>query len=78
MPPNDSDHTPHSVGEVHRELDRLLAARPELGFRNLVADSFLQPRNPFQASRRQPKRTAVAAVGILLLGLLIQAFFHGR
>ncbi len=67
-----------TVAEVHAELERLLADRNHLGFRNLIGDAVLEPRNPFQRVRRNPRRWVVALSGICGLGLLIAGYFHWR
>jgi hypothetical protein len=67
-----------SVREVHSELDKLLRDRHHMGLRNLIGDTFLEPRNPFQNKRRKAKRWVVAVVGLSLLGLLIFSSFHLR
>ena len=67
-----------SVTEVHAEFDKLLRDRHHMGLRNLMGDTFLEPRNPFQNKPRKAKRWVVAVVGLLLLGLLIFFAFHLR
>ena len=67
-----------SVKEVHAEFEKLLRDRHHMGLRNLMGDTFLDPRNPFQNKRRKPKRWVVAVVGLSLLGLLIFSSFHLR
>jgi len=67
-----------SVKEVHAEFDKLLRDRHHMGLRNLIGDTFLEPRNPFQNKRRKAKRWVVAVVGLSLLGLLIYSSFHLR
>ena len=67
-----------SVTEVHAEFDKLLRDRHHMGLRNLIGDTFLEPRNPFQNQRRKAKRWVVAVVGLSLLGLLIFGSFHLR
>ena len=67
-----------SVKEVHAEFDKLLRDRHHMGLRNLMGDTLLDPRNPFQKKRRKPKRWVVAVCGIALLGLLIFSYFHLR
>ena len=66
------------VREVHEEFDKLLRDRHHMGLRNLMGDTFLEPRNPFQKKRRKAKRWVVAVCGIALLGLLIFSYFHLR
>jgi hypothetical protein len=65
-----------TVKEVHSEFENLLRDRRHMGLRNLMGDTILDPRNPFQKKRRKPKRWVVAVCGIALLGLLIFSYFH--
>ena len=67
-----------SVTEVHAEFDKLLRDRHHMGLRNLIGDTFLEPRNPFQDKRRKAKRWVVAVIGLSLLGVLIFSSFHLR
>ncbi len=67
-----------TVKEVHAEFEKLLRDRRHMGLRNLMGDTVLDPRNPFQKKRRKPKRWVVAVCGIALLGLLIFSYFHLR
>ena len=67
-----------SVEEVHTEFEKLLRDRHHMGLRNLIGDTLLEPRNPFQNKRRNAKRWVVAVVGLSLLGFLIFGFFHLR
>jgi hypothetical protein len=67
-----------SVREVHAEFEKLLRNRHHMGLRNLIGDTFLEPRNPFQIKRRKAKRWVVAVVGLSLIGLLIFCSFHLR
>ena len=67
-----------SVAEVHAEFDKLLRDRHHMGLRNLIGDTLLEPRNPFQVKRRKAKRWVVAVVELSLLGLLIFSSFHLR
>ena len=66
------------VSKVHSEFEKLLKDRRHMGLRNLIGDTFLEPRNPFQSKRRQAKRWVVAAFGVSSLGLLIISYFHLR
>ena len=67
-----------TVKEVYAEFEKLLGDRRHMGLRNLIGDTFLEPRNPFQNKRRKAKRWVVAAFGLSLLGLLIISYFHLR
>ena len=67
-----------SVRDVHAEFDKLLRDRHHMGLRNLIGDTLLEPRNPFQNKRRNAKRWVVAVGGLSLLGVLIFSFFHLR
>ena len=72
------DSTAFTVQEVHAEFEKLLSDRHHMGLRNLMGDTVLEPRNPFQHSKRKPKRWVVAICGVVLLGLLIFGYFHLR
>jgi hypothetical protein len=63
---------------VHAEFEKLLRDRTHMGFRNLVGDVLLEPRNPFQKMRRRPKKWVATLAGTCLLGLLIVCYFHLR
>ena len=65
-----------TVKEVHAEFEKLLRDRRHMGLRNLMGDTLLDPRNPFQKKRRKPQRWVVGVCGIALLGLLIFSYFH--
>lgn len=67
---------PVTAEQVHREFERLLRDRNHMGVRNLLGDTLLEPRNPFQKTRRRPKTWLVALGGILLLGVAIVYYFH--
>lgn len=73
-----NDLRPLSVREVHEEFDKLLRDRHHMGMRNLLGDTILEPRNPFQKARRGAKRWVIAVCGIALLSILIFAYFHLR
>jgi hypothetical protein len=49
-----------------------------MGVRNFLGDAFLEPRNPFQQTRRKPQKFVVAAIGISLMALAIVYAFHLR
>ena len=67
-----------TVKEVHAEFEKLLGDRRHMGLRNLIGDTFLEPRNPFQNKRRKAKRWVIATFGLSLLALLIISYFHLR
>lgn len=67
-----------TVKEVHKDFEKLLGDRRHMGLRNLMGDTLLEPRNPFQNTRRKAKRWVVAACGMSLLGLFIISYFHLR
>jgi hypothetical protein len=67
-----------TVEQVHAEFERLLRDRNHMGLRNLIGDTLLDPRNPFQKGRRRPKKWVVALLGIWLLALLIAYVFHAN
>jgi hypothetical protein len=70
--------SPVTPREVHREFERLLRDRKHMGLRNLIGDVALEPRNPFQQTRREPKKWIVAFGGLALLAALIVYYFHLR
>jgi hypothetical protein len=65
-----------SAAQVHAEFEKLLKDRTHIGVRNFLGDVLLEPRNPFEQARRQPKKWAVAIGGLFLLALLIVYSFH--
>ncbi len=67
-----------TVRQVHAEFERLLRDRTHMGVRNFLGDGFLEPRNPFQRTRRPVRKWVVALGGIALIGLLLVFVFHLR
>jgi hypothetical protein len=81
MPEQPGSEAPLSqvtVAEVHAEFEKLLRDRRHMGVRNFLGDAFLEPRNPFQRTRRRPQKFVVAAIGIVLMALVIVYAFHLR
>ena len=81
MPEQPGSEAPLSqvtVAEVHAEFEKLLRDRRHMGVRNFLGDAFLEPRNPFQRTRRRPQKFVVAAIGIVLMVLVIVYAFHLR
>ena len=75
----DKQPKPLSVAEVHAELEKHLSDRRHMGFRKLVADLLLEPRDPFRiGTRRQPKRWVGLLFGVTTLGALVFYFSHLR
>ncbi len=65
-----------SAEQVSDEFGKLLKERTDIGLRNWLGDLLLKPSNPFQDSRREPKRW-LPIVGCLTgLALLIVCYFH--
>jgi hypothetical protein len=60
----DRNFQPVTIETVHTELEKILKDRNHMGFRNMLGDVLLEPRNPFQKSRRRPKRWVGALIGI--------------
>ena len=75
-PANEPAPSQVTVAEVHAEFEKMLKGRGHMGLRNFLGDTLLEARNPFQRTRRQPKKWAVAVLGIFLLALLIVFGFH--
>ena len=81
MPEQPGSEAPLSqvtVAEVHAEFEKLLRDRRHMGIRNFLGHAFLEPRNPFQQTRRKPRKFVVAAVGMVLMTLVIVYAFHLR
>jgi hypothetical protein len=81
MPEQPGSEAPLSqvtVAEVHAQFEKLLKDRRHMGVRNFLGDAFLEPRNPFQQTRRKPQKFVVAAIGISLMALAIVYAFHLR
>jgi hypothetical protein len=75
----DKQPKPLSVAEVHAELEKHLSDRRHMGFRNLVADLLLEPRDPFRIGiLRQPKRCVGLLFGVTTLSALVFYFSHLR
>jgi hypothetical protein len=78
QPVNETVPSQVTVAQVHAEFEKLIADRTHMGVRNLLGDTFLEPRNPFQRTQRRLKRWVVATSGMVLLGFLIAYYFHIR
>ena len=78
QPGSDAPLSQVTVAEVHAEFEKLLKDRRHIGVRNFLGDAFLEPRNPFQRTRRRPQKFVVAAIGIVLMALVIVYAFHLR
>jgi hypothetical protein len=75
---NEATPIPATIEQVHAEFEKLLRDRNCMGVRNLLGDTFLDTRNPFQRTRRAPKKWVVAVLAIILFALLIAYWFHFR
>ncbi len=67
-----------TVERVHGEFEQLLRDRTHMGVRNLFGDAILEPHNPFQKARRQPKKWVVGLAFVGVLILLLVYVFHLR
>jgi len=76
--PGSEAPTELTTKQVHAEFEKLLRDRTHMGLRNLLGGLLLEPRNPFQKTRRRPKKWVVTLAGTCLLGLLIVCYFHLR
>ena len=56
-----------TVAEVHAEFEKLLRDRRHMGVRNFLGDAFLEPRNPFQRTRRRHQKFVDAEIRIVLM-----------
>lgn len=64
-----------SVEQMHERLLTIIRSRRDTGFRVAVADSVLQPRNPFEPETKRRPKSEIAIVGGLAL-LLIAVFLY--
>lgn len=80
MPVEPENETPGfvTVERVHTEFEQLLRDRTHMGVRNLIGDTFLEPRNPFQKTKRQPKQWVVGLTAVGVLIVLLVYVFHFR
>ena len=67
-----------TVEQVHAEFKKLLRDRNHMGLQNFLGDAVLEPRNPFQRTRRSPNKWVVALSAIILSALLMMYWFHFR
>jgi len=71
-----------TVPRMYERLQVMIRQRKDTGFRMAVADTTLQPRNPFEPStKRRPKIGLAVAAGLVLVVATIFVFFsfhHGR
>ena len=75
----DETQMPLTAKDVHTAASALLRARHHMGFRNVIGDLLLEPRDPFRrGARRQPKRWVGVLFGVFLLGLLVLYYSHMR
>jgi hypothetical protein len=75
----DKQPKPLSVADVHAELEKHLLGRRHMGFRNLIGDLLLEPRDPFRiGTRRHPKRWVGLLFGVTTLSVLVFYFSHLR
>ena len=67
-----SDNTPgaHTQADMREAFRAKLRARGDRGILNLLKNLVLEPRNPFEPSRRRLPRREVVAVGALAAGLI--------
>lgn len=75
---NEAVPAPVTAAQVHEEFERLLKDRTHLGVCNFLGDVVLEPRNPFERSRRRPKKPVVIIGCLALLCLAIVYAFHLR
>ena len=71
-----------TVPRMYERLQVMIRQSEDTGFRRTVADTTLQPRNPFEpSSKRRPKIGLALAASLLLVVAAIFVFFsvhHGR
>ena len=67
---------PLTPRQVRGRFDAILAERRYIGVRNFAAALLLEPRNPFQQMRWQPKKWVVAMIALGALGFALIYAFH--
>ena len=71
-----------TVPRMYERLQVMIRQRKDTGFRRAVADTTLQPRNPFEPStKRRPRIGLVLVASLILVVAAIFVFFsfhHGR
>lgn len=64
-----------TVGQMHERLLRMIRSRRDTGFAVTVADAVLEPRNPFEATKRRPKLAGAVAASMALLLVMVFTYF---
>ena len=59
-----------TVEQMHERLLAMIRIRRDTGFRTAVANTLLEPKNPFDAARRRRPKTAVAVAAFLTVFML--------
>lgn len=56
-------------------LQRYLGQRPDIGLRKAIANTILQPVNPFETESRRPPKTA-ALIAVVALAATVGCFAY--
>jgi len=64
-----------TVGQMHERLLAMIRSRRDTGFSAAVADEVLEPRNPFDATKRRPKLAVAVAASMALLFVAVFTYF---
>ena len=64
-----------TVDQMHERLLAMIRGRHDTGFKVAVADALLEPRNPFDPTKRRPKIGITVGAALSLLLLIVFAYF---
>jgi type VI protein secretion system component VasF len=64
-----------TVEQTHERLLTMIRSRRDTGFKVAVSDALLEPRNPFDQTKRGPKTAIAVGAALSLLLLLVFAYF---
>jgi uncharacterized protein involved in exopolysaccharide biosynthesis len=64
-----------TVEQMHERLLTMIRSRRDTGFKVAVADAVLEPRNPFDPTKRRPKIGIAVGAALALLLLIVFAYF---
>jgi hypothetical protein len=64
-----------TVEQMHDGLLTMIRSRWDTGFKVVVADALLEPRNPFDSAKRRPKIAIAVGSALSLLLLVVFVYF---
>jgi hypothetical protein len=69
----------YTVAQVYARLNLMIRQRNDTGFRLAVSNALLEPRNPFDSTkRRRPKAPVAIALSLFAILALIFVYFSFR